>query len=547
MMTSQSQLPAMSLLMLGAMLLIASSADAAPAGDSILASVRQFADNVLTHGRDVYGPKHTPLFVDGLNVDTHEPATWLTENDESWVMSNLASQQNLFRVLVGLTNLTGDPKYRGAAVEALEYAFANLQHKEGLLDWGGHRVYDAAGEKAVGEGYRHELKSHYPFYELMWEVNPSATRRFLEEFWNAHILQWDILDMNRHGAYEAPRGDLWENEYVGGPVPFIGKGLTFMNTGSDLFYAGAWLSKLSGEQASLVWAKRLARRYVEIRSPKTGLGGTQYSRIEKDRGMAQFGPEFGERLMDPTILDSGKSGSRYGTAAMLQLRLGEMLAGDGEEFLQWAHEDLTAYGKWAYDESDNSLWPMISDGTRLKPSDVKREGYYSASALAKFNAGLRFFCTYATAYRLTGDPFMWRMARGIAGGNGLGEMGSEPGVSGELDVNTSCTDVYALFGLLELHRATGNARFLEAANKIGRNLLTAQFHHGFFVSSKDHLVAKFDSRTPLALLHLIAAQRGTPEAVPVYYGGGSYFHCPFKGMGRTYDGRAIYARKRGEG
>ena len=33
-----------------------------------LETVREFADNVLKYGRDTYGPKHTPLFVDGLNI-----------------------------------------------------------------------------------------------------------------------------------------------------------------------------------------------------------------------------------------------------------------------------------------------------------------------------------------------------------------------------------------------------------------------------------------------------------------------------------------------
>jgi hypothetical protein len=38
-----------------------------------LNAVRTFADNVLKYGRDTCGPKHTPLFVDGLNIHTHEP------------------------------------------------------------------------------------------------------------------------------------------------------------------------------------------------------------------------------------------------------------------------------------------------------------------------------------------------------------------------------------------------------------------------------------------------------------------------------------------
>jgi len=42
-----------------------------------LKAVREFADNVLKYGRDTYGPKHTPLFVDGLNIHTHEPVKWI--------------------------------------------------------------------------------------------------------------------------------------------------------------------------------------------------------------------------------------------------------------------------------------------------------------------------------------------------------------------------------------------------------------------------------------------------------------------------------------
>jgi len=37
-----------------------------------LDAVREFADNVLKYGRDTYGPKYTPLFVDDLNIHTHE-------------------------------------------------------------------------------------------------------------------------------------------------------------------------------------------------------------------------------------------------------------------------------------------------------------------------------------------------------------------------------------------------------------------------------------------------------------------------------------------
>ena len=37
-------------------------------GSKYLNAVRTFADNVLKYGRDTYGPKHTPLFVNGLDI-----------------------------------------------------------------------------------------------------------------------------------------------------------------------------------------------------------------------------------------------------------------------------------------------------------------------------------------------------------------------------------------------------------------------------------------------------------------------------------------------
>ena len=56
-----------------------------------LNAVREFADNVLKYGRDTYGPKHTPLFVDGLNIHTHEPVKWIWAI--TWPWSNCSSRQ----------------------------------------------------------------------------------------------------------------------------------------------------------------------------------------------------------------------------------------------------------------------------------------------------------------------------------------------------------------------------------------------------------------------------------------------------------------------
>jgi len=79
-------------------------------GSKYLDAVREFADNVLKYGRDAYGPKHTPLFVDGLNIHTHEPVKWIAPNGDRWVLSNLASQQTPFRSLDGLVGIADDAR-----------------------------------------------------------------------------------------------------------------------------------------------------------------------------------------------------------------------------------------------------------------------------------------------------------------------------------------------------------------------------------------------------------------------------------------------------
>lgn len=538
------------------------------AGDRYLQAVQQFADNVLTHGRDRM--RHTPLLVDGINVDTREPAIWRLPEDcarvwkmpRQWVMSNLASQQNLFRVLDALTTITGDSRYRKTAVEATRYAFEHLCYEDGLLFWGGHCLIDLATGRPVGESHKdwskgipipptwdtglvHELKHHFPYYELMWQVDAAATRRFIEAFWGSHIQNWSNLDMNRHGIYGRGAGPGWDHAYVGGPVPFTGKGLSILHGGSDLIYSAGMLTLLSDDERPLTWARRLARRYVESRHPVTGLGPDLYSFYRNERMLAQFGPEWGDRINESTIVSI--YGARYGDSALGLLKLAERLGPRGEEFSEQVTKDLLAYAKHAYDASDNSFWSMLTDGTRLSPEVVKRPGSLTPGTFHKRGARAVHLWVYVLAAQAGGDPLLGKMARSIGRAMGLGDLGGLGPADTDaprLDMATRCTDPEILFALLDMHRLTGRRQYLELAKHIGDNLMTAQFHHGFFVATADHLYCRFDTITPLALLHLHEALNGRPDQAPFYPGGSSYFHCDYEGKGRSYDGAEIFSQKR---
>jgi hypothetical protein len=142
-------------------------------------AIREFADNILKYGRDHYGKKHSPLFVDGINVTTKEGV-----KVENMVMCNVGSQQYLMKCLCALSVLTGDKKYKKAALSAMRYFLRDEKGRKlllgdpqgrrelpsGLLPWGGHAFYDLQADRVSGK-LVHELKNHSPYYDLnLWGI-----------------------------------------------------------------------------------------------------------------------------------------------------------------------------------------------------------------------------------------------------------------------------------------------------------------------------------------------------------------------------------------
>jgi pectate lyase len=503
--------------------------------ESLITTVRAYADRVLRAGRGRWGERNSALFVDALDVATDEPPRWLHPADgRELILSNLANQQDLLRLLVGLSALTDEPRYADAARAAVAEAFARVTDEGGLLYWGGHAAFDlTTGTPFTMDGF-HELKSHYPFYDLLWSVDAAATRRLIEAFWNRHILDWGNLDMNRHGAFgpATPVPAPWSRSQELAPVFFVGEGLSFKNTGSDLFFAAACLGRLAGDPGPLGWAARLVRRYQETRDPQSGLTGYQYSQIAGDRAALQFGPEFGDRAREHTLLDRTRAERIYGTAAICQLGLAETTGGAlGEQLLACTRDELLAFARHAYDPERNLLSAVLRDGTRLLPADVRRPGYYVPENFAPYAPGSLMFWAYAKALCLTEEarfePVVAAMARGL----GLGELfrggAAEPTLRGD-----ACT----LLGLLELHRRHGGERFLAAATTVGQAILRDRWAQGMFVEDPQQRFARLGAAEPLALLHLAAALRGADVAlVPAQYSGKKYFTAHWWRKGRTSD------------
>jgi len=531
------------------------------ADDARLQAVRTFADNVLEKGRDRFSGQNTPLFVDGIHVDTAEPVQWVFQ-DERFTISNLASQQNLFRTFDVLSRFTGEPQYRQAAEAAFRYHFEHLASDCGLLRWGGHQFVDLATLQPAGrfDANCHEFKMTFPYYELMWEVNSEAAAKFIRAFWNAHVLNWGNLDMNRHGAYGRPMGQLWNSTYEH-PEPFFeGRGLTFLNCGTDLIYAGAMLYKLAGEEGAFEWAERLARQYVRARHPETGLGVYQYSKPIReqqppevmsegrhtyssygDRAENQFRQEFGDIAREGYAIFSG--GSIYATNALVQLHLAECLGAKGENFLAWTIDGMKAYVKYGYMPETNQFRPMWADGTDLTGFVFPRFGYYGPAGrtLSLSNAGPSFLASYARAFRLTRDPELWEIVQSIARGNGLGDIGGTPGKTPSMNYDTASANPEAIFAVLEIYRAIPHQAYLDLARCLADNIVEQRFHKGFFLPLEEHVHAFFNEVDPFAILAVEAALQNRLDELPPYVDSRGYIHGRFDGHGRTTDARAIYA------
>ncbi len=504
-----------------------------------LDAVLVFADNVLAHGRDVYGDNHTPLFADGINVDTKTAALWVNPRDSTeWMLSNLANQQNLFRTLVGLSNMTGDNRYRDAAVEATKYIMDHHRSGSGLFYWGDTRFVDLrTHERGYAGSGNHRFMNMLPFYSFLWEVDAGATEQLIKAIWDTHVGDWSVLDINRMGPFTSELdGPVWDQEFVGAEPFFEGRWLSFIPAGTDLIYSAAMLHFLSGQEKPLEWALRLAEQYVNARHPETGLGVYQFSQPEKreeppddpehprytwstygDRAQRQLGPEFGEIALEGNVIRNPTAIYGYNMATLLQL--GEELGGiPGEKLVEWGRSGLHAFASYGYDPQTNQVRPLLADGTDLTGFELRRHGYYGPEgrSFEPVTADRLLLYSYILGYRLTRDQMLWNTARAMARHQGLGDPGRRPGMDVALNRDTENADPVVLLALLELYEAVPDEDYLALAEQVGDNMISFRFHDGFFLPTASHVNARFDTLEPLALLALEAVLQGKPGLVPRY-------------------------------
>ncbi|MBL5931159.1 pectate lyase [Lelliottia amnigena] len=527
-------------------------------GSERLSSVKLFADTVLDKAGDRYG-HNSPLLADGVDPRTGKQMEWIFPDGKAAVLSNFSAQQNLMRVLVGLTHLTGEAKYKQRAEANVRYYFDHYQDPSGLLLWGGHRFIDLRTLEPQGPSEKervHELKNAYPYYDLMFAVNDKATARFIKAFWNAHVYDWKTLETSRHGEYGKAMGSLWQSDFEQQPPFFATKGLSFLNAGNDLIYSASLLYQYDRDAGALKWSKRLAEQYVLPRDKKTGLGVYQFTQALKradtlddsdthskygDRAQRQFGPELGPDALEGNMLLKGRTSTLYSENALMQLALAKQLGNDGNDLKKWTLDGLKAFATYAYDEPTNTFRPMLANGTDLSGYVLKRDGYYGkkGTTLKAYPAGNEFLLSYARAWTLEPDRAIWRVARGIAKGQNLGDIGEPGGAKLALNMQTDNHEPYAIFALIDLWQATGQKAYLTLADRVGQNILNTQRVNGFFVDDPQAEFANIDHIAPYALLALEAAFNNKSDAVAPFLNGAGFT----EGAYRMSDGTVRYSTR----
>lgn len=126
--------------------------------------VMSYADAMLEHGRDKYGPVQSPLFAAALDrknmklVGKTSKIQGIRKSDQVLKGANPMHDMNLYQALYALTEVTGEKRYAEEADKALKWFFEHCQSPAtGLMAWGEH----------IGWEFDHER----PGAKLAWRYN----------------------------------------------------------------------------------------------------------------------------------------------------------------------------------------------------------------------------------------------------------------------------------------------------------------------------------------------------------------------------------------
>lgn len=242
--------------------------------NDFLGVVRRYADAMIEHGRDTYGPQKSGLLLSALDRTTLAPLKvrpappgGIRRGDRpgrAWVEMNGANpmlDQNLLRILYTLTEITGETRYAKTADEELTWFFNNtMSPKTSLLPWGEHLSWDVIHDIPIsgGDEMMHEFARPWMLWDRCFALAPEASRKFALGLWEHQIANHKTGGFDRHAPY-----------FEHGPVD----GKDFARHGA--FYIGTWC-----------YAWNYTKDETYLRAIEAILARFERKRVQKDGSFA---------------------------------------------------------------------------------------------------------------------------------------------------------------------------------------------------------------------------------------------------------------------
>lgn len=554
------------------------------AKDEFLAAAAKFGETAITHGRDVYGPVKTPMFVRALHREKLVAPASLASMPPALggasgpiVQTQFDRTQNLLRTLARLSQATGDPKYAEAAMDATIHMFEeySMPHS-GIVVFGNHMTIDLIGDRSYSDGRSgdiFELEDVFPFYDFWYDVAPTKTERFIKGCWEVYVRDWHSMHYNRHAGFNKTIdfSKTWERELKEvKDLPTKMEVLGFIDVGLDLAFGGFSLGCLQDEAKARAWGDRYLKVLAYHRDPETKIWPMLLYTPSIRRNLEVYREAFPEaNATEPRVIISSWIFSMpkffLGALGVVEQARKFGHAEELGESHQLINEWILGYLEAAYDAETHGLRSIIIDGTDVtdhvfQPGKVLHGwGAKEGDSFILHTPSATFHAAVARAYRLadgkTKERF-WPILRALFVGSGLGDLGESPAEAPVFEFDSIADEPAYIIALADLYRAHQRPEVLSYMEHLGRNLIHRRFdpksglfsHHPDRIQGMRHnkrtkelwegvtlkeslrrefdydrpKVVALDVVEPLALLAIHACRTGQFDKIPQWLSGGQW-------------------------
>lgn len=261
--------------------------------DDYLSLIRNHYDGVLRGGTDVYGPRHTGMWLASIDIVNGGLPQELYPSKKRVYReicapngSTLYWEQPAVVAAYHLSRLSDDERYAQAADRYLQDFLEHcVSADNGLFLWGNHLYYDVVQDAIVNFcGCPHEARPLPCAWEMFWRIAPEATETAIRRMGQQHIKNHESGLFDRHASITATDAPGVEEQ----KDPKIH---SFLEAGGVLVESLCWLVQKTGDVSPAELALTCARYSFGHRDEKTGLVRNQaaYRRWDYEASTTEVG------------------------------------------------------------------------------------------------------------------------------------------------------------------------------------------------------------------------------------------------------------------